>query len=294
MMKRELICLSLHSCKKQFGWQRGHGQNYMEKYTENINTGSATDISLLLETVVLEGTLMLSSGSEVYRVEETMRRTMAHFGFDPTDMLVLTTGIFVTFDDRQSPPVTMIKRIHSRGLNISRICDVNAVSRAVCDNKMSLSEACDRLKRISEEKEYSAPMHALGIICVSAFFAPMFGGGMAELAGAFLAGAASSLVEYLADRININSFCVNVLCACAIALTALIFSSNILPGAEANIIIMGAIMPLVPGSTFLTSIRDMLNGDYSSGTARMMEAAVTALAVAVGVGFGMLVYGLCR
>ena len=67
-----------------------------------------------------------------------------------------------------------------------------------------------------------------------------------------------------------------------------------MPGAEANIIIMGAIMPLVPGSTFLTSIRDMLNGDYSSGTARMMEAAVTALAVAVGVGFGMLVYGLCR
>ena len=266
----------------------------MEKYTENISTGSNTDISLLLETVVLEGTLMLSSGSEVYRVEETMRRTLAHFGFDPADMLVLTTGIFVTLDDHHNAPVTMIKRISNRELNISRISDVNAVSRDICDNKISLAEAYERLKEISGTKQYGAWLHAVGIICVAAFFAPMFGGGRAEFAGAVLAGTAFAAMDYAAARLKFNSFCANAACACIIALTAMGFSSYVLSGAKADIIIMGAIMPLVPGSVFLTAIRDMLNGDYASGTARMMEAAVTALAVAVGVGFGMLVYGLCR
>ena len=49
-------------------------------------------------------------------------------------------------------------------------------------------------------------------------------------------------------------------------------------------------MPLVPGVTFTTSIRDILNGDYASGTNRMMEALVVALSVAVGIGTAMSMF----
>ncbi len=44
---------------------------------------------------------------------------------------------------------------------------------------------------------------------------------------------------------------------------------------------------MVPGVVFTTAIRDTLNGDYSAGVARMLEAVVTALAVAAGVGASM-------
>ena len=47
-----------------------------------------------------------------------------------------------------------------------------------------------------------------------------------------------------------------------------------------DVVIISAIMPLVPGVTFTAAIRDTLNGDYSSGVARMAEAVVVALAVA--------------
>ena len=46
--------------------------------------------------------------------------------------------------------------------------------------------------------------------------------------------------------------------------------------------------PSIPGVPFATAIRDMLNGDYSSGSARIMEAVVIALAVAAGVGCGII------
>ena len=58
-----------------------------------------------------------------------------------------------------------------------------------------------------------------------------------------------------------------------------------------DMVITGAIMPLVPGVTFTTAIRDILNGDYASGTSRMMEAVVIALAVAVGIGGAMALVG---
>ena len=62
-----------------------------------------------------------------------------------------------------------------------------------------------------------------------------------------------------------------------------------LRAAGADAVLIGAIMPLVPGATLTTGIRDTINGDYSAGTARIAEAVVTALAVATGVAASMMV-----
>lgn len=253
-----------------------------------------TDSSLLLDTVMLEGEIMLSSGAEVYRVEDTMRRMLQKSGYDPTDMLVITTGIFLTLNDHKGEPITLVKRIQKRSTNINRICRVNAVSRELCEGTLSVEEAHERLKEIADEQLYSPLLHAVSIIGVSSFFVLMFGGTILDFAGGLIVGTAFALAETIIDRTGLNDFCINAFCACIIAVTAFIVSGFILPGTDADIIIMGAIMPLVPGVPFTTAIRDMLNGDYSSGSARMMEAAVVGLAVASGVGCGMLLSEVIR
>jgi uncharacterized membrane protein YjjP (DUF1212 family) len=48
-------------------------------------------------------------------------------------------------------------------------------------------------------------------------------------------------------------------------------------------IVIGSIMPLVPGIAFTTSIRDFYNGDFLSGTIHLIDALLTALCIAVGV-----------
>jgi uncharacterized membrane protein YjjP (DUF1212 family) len=58
-------------------------------------------------------------------------------------------------------------------------------------------------------------------------------------------------------------------------------------GTDQNLIIIGSIMPLVPGVPITNAIRDTLQGDYNSGTARAMEAFVISLGIAVGVGLGI-------
>ena len=57
-------------------------------------------------------------------------------------------------------------------------------------------------------------------------------------------------------------------------------------------VIIGCIMPLVPGIALTTSIRDLFNGDYVSGTIHLMDALLTAFCIAIGVGTIITIYQL--
>ena len=50
-------------------------------------------------------------------------------------------------------------------------------------------------------------------------------------------------------------------------------------------------MILTPGVAITNSLRDIMSGDYISGTARMLEALLTATFIAVGVGIMMVILG---
>ncbi|HBF64881.1 MAG TPA: hypothetical protein DDW34_02910 [Clostridium sp.] len=56
-------------------------------------------------------------------------------------------------------------------------------------------------------------------------------------------------------------------------------------------IIIGSIMPMLPGMTMTNSIRDIMEGHYISGTSKMAEALLIAFAIAGGVGFGITTMG---
>ena len=68
-------------------------------------------------------------------------------------------------------------------------------------------------------------------------------------------------------------------------------TARLLPGANDTAIIIGAIMPLLPGLAITNAIRDTVNGDLVSGVARAAEALLKAVAIAAGVG---AVLALCR
>ena len=55
-------------------------------------------------------------------------------------------------------------------------------------------------------------------------------------------------------------------------------------------IIIGSIIRLVPGVALTTSIRDFLNGDYLSGTIRIIDAFLVGGCIAIGVGAVVMTY----
>ena len=55
-------------------------------------------------------------------------------------------------------------------------------------------------------------------------------------------------------------------------------------------IIIGSIMPLIPGLAFTNAIRDIADGDYISGSVRMLDALLVFFCIALGVGLMFTVY----
>lgn len=246
---------------------------------------------LLMETVALAGKIMLSSGSEVFRVEETMKFMLQKSGYPVAEVLVLATGLFVTLDDPERETITITRRVPARSTNVQRICSVNEVSREFCSGKLTVEEAYNKLLAIEKESIYSKRWKFLGIVGVSAFFAPIFGGTFIDVIGASMVGMILALADLLVKKIRLNDFFTNAFCAFVTAIGATVIRKFILPDASADIMIISTIMSLVPGVAFTTSIRDTLNGDYAAGSARMLEAIVVALAVAAGVGIGLVSWG---
>ena len=85
------------------------------------------------------------------------------------------------------------------------------------------------------------------------------------------------------DRHLESKFITNILGSGIVTFLSLIVLSAGIPILQDKVVI-GDIMPLVPGIALTTSIRDFFNGDYLSGAIHMIDAILTAFSIAVGVG----------
>lgn len=248
------------------------------------------DYKMLMETAVSAGEIMLSSGAEIYRVEDTMNYILRTAQVRTADAYVLSTGIIATLEDPRIDTITVVRRVGRRSTNLNRICQVNDISRKYCAGYLSLEEANSELKKAEKTLIYRDFAKKLSIVGVTGFFALLLGGSILDGITAAVAGAVLALAMWLLEKVSLNDFCNNAIGGFVIAYTSFALKQWIFPGCNLDLVIIGTIMPIVPGVTFTTAIRDTLNGDYSSGVARMVEAAVVALAVAAGVGTAMVVW----
>ena len=249
----------------------------------------------LLDMAVLAGEIMIRSGAETHRVEDTLQRILSTSHFAHAESFVFTTGLIVTLSDPESETLSITQRISGTAQNLGRVAEVNSVSRNFCDGKITLDEAMETLYAIKNKRQYSGLLTMLGIILASSGFSIVFGGSFFDALGAVFCGLLLSLVLLvLAPRIR-KTFIINVLGAAAITLGAISFSYF---GGEwtglvfhSQYMIVGSMMPLVPGLALTNAIRDTVQGDYMSAGSRAIEALMIAASVALGVGAGLSLSG---
>jgi uncharacterized membrane protein YjjP (DUF1212 family) len=58
--------------------------------------------------------------------------------------------------------------------------------------------------------------------------------------------------------------------------------------------VIGSIMPLIPGVPFTNAIREIADGDYISGSVRMLDAMLVFFCIAIGVGLGVSILSYVR
>jgi uncharacterized membrane protein YjjP (DUF1212 family) len=202
------------------------------------------------------------------------------------EVYATTTGIVATLSDSTIEPITGVKRISNRSNNLSRINDVNQISRNICDGIITVEQACEELEEIRNSKTYSGIVIAIATIVSMGGFVGIFGGSLMDCLLAGMNGIFIVAIGKLADNRIGSAFIIDMAKSFVLAFITMIFAKYI-SNINHNLIIIGSIMPLVPGIPITNAIRDTLQGDYNSGTARAVEAFVISLGIAVGVGLGI-------
>lgn len=248
------------------------------------------DYKLLMDTAMLAGEVMLASGAETYRVEDTMHHILKTSELSTIETIVLLTGITASISGEAVKPVTMVKRVSKRSTDLSKIEQVNQISRKYCGNEITLSEANLCLKKIQSE-HYPKWLSFMAPIGVGVGFTVFFGGQQWDSIASVFVGLCLSLVMSACKKLKLNTFIADVVMAFSVASVSMLLLQLLGDAMHLEAVVIGSIMPLVPGVAVTTAVRDTLQGDYISGSARTLEAFLKATGIAVGIGLGIFLGG---
>lgn len=240
------------------------------------------EIERLLDVGIRAGRMLLESGAEVYRVEETMIRICTGLACtDEVDSYVTSTGIMLSIG-YNGQVFSKISRIKNRNVNLHCVARINALSRNIQIQDYSLEEVEQQLNKIEKEPKYSVWMTTLFGGIGAAGFALFFDGGMLEIVISFAIGILIRLLVSLLSMMKMNDFINNVIASMLLAILSIFFKKVFLV-IDVNVVVISGIMLLIPGLAFTNAIRDTIAGDYLSGVSRVMETLVCACAIALGV-----------
>jgi len=238
----------------------------------------------IIEVCLLAGKIMLSNGGETYRVEDTMTRIAKAFLVHETHGYVTPTGIFLTIQGvNKELEQTKFIRISERSIDLNKVVLVNDVSRRISSGNISIEDAYKQLLEIDTLKPlYPSWFPILAAAVASGFFTLMFGGTWNDFWPSFLAGGIGYFSYIYVHHLVKVKFFAEIFAAFIVGTLSFLFLKIEL-GIHLDKIIIGAIMPLVPGVPITNAVRDLMAGDLLSGLARGAEAFLTALAIGTGI-----------
>jgi len=248
----------------------------------------ATTKEILALTVEIAD-VMLRNGGEIYRIEDTVIHILKAYNVENFDVYVLSNGIFASANEDKEDACSMIRHVPLGEVNLAKISYLNQLARDLCNHSCTIDEAWDRLNESQKLPKYSKITQVFFCGLGSACFSFIFGGGVLDFGFAFLIGAIEKIILLALTKYKVSRFLQNVFASIFVAACSILVSQTGLPVLQDKIVI-GAIMPLVPGITFTTSIRDFHNGDYLSGTIHIIDALLTAFCIAVGICLPLVAY----
>ena len=253
---------------------------------ESVWKESGCSDDLLLSVIAEVSSLALENGGEVYRAEEMCERIGTSMGATKVNVLAIPTALCIALDLPSGERKTTICRVKTRSTRLDVLDSANTISRQLAQHQITLEEAYQQLQELRRKPRISSRK---AMICAggsAAFFAMLYGGGLLEFGCALIAGFCAYIAMNLIGRID-SSQLIKTLAG---SFTAAIVAGSLdyfLPAADESLVIIGAIMPMLPGLAVTNAIRDMMHGDLVSGNVKLFEGILTACAIAAGVGLAL-------
>ncbi|MCQ2423649.1 MAG: threonine/serine exporter family protein [Clostridia bacterium] len=257
----------------------------MAEYTER-------EISLVLSAALDIGESMLETGAEIHRVEDTVERICLAYGAERADVFSIISLIVATFRTKEGHHKTQSRRVYAAGTNLCNLEVMNALSRRICCETPPPEDLAGLIREAHEkqkEKRLAVLWRLLGGMMAVGAFVIFFGGTILD---ALIAAVIALPVQIVSQsdprgfnmlaKTFISAFIAGVLAVLAVRLGI---------GQNADKIMIGTIMLLIPGLAFGASLRDMLCGDIMAGSLRLIQSMLLAIVIASGYALAILLPG---
>lgn len=244
----------------------------------------------IMELAMEAGHILLQNGAEIYRVEETIRRICVAYGVTAENAFVLSNGIFMTGESTDQRYFARVQYIPVSGTHLNKIAAINELSRQIELGHISPEQAKSELSRIREMQGHKVRTQLLAAGVGSGAFSCLFGGNLPDCAAAAVAGFCVYSFFVFIGVPHMSKIIRNIAGGfLSTAVCALFFLAGI--GNHMDHMVIGSVMPLIPGVAFTNAIREIANEDYISGAVRLLDAMLIFLCIALGVGLSLTCFG---
>ena len=239
------------------------------------------EYSKLLDLASDLGYELAMCGAETFRVEETVSLVLQAYDID-AEVFVIPNCMHISIEPVIGRPVTRMRRIGHHGNDLDAVEKFTGLSRAICNRTPPPEIAQEWLETVRRKrKSYRLPLYLLGDFLGAAGFAVFFGGNVVDALCSGVCGILVGLVLKWMDKLKANQFFSTISASFLMALLAYTFGIlGLAPNADA--VIIGALMILVPGLLFTNAMRDIIYGDTNSGINRIVQVLLIAVAIALG------------
>lgn len=239
-----------------------------------------TDQLLILRTCLIAGKIMMESGSEVYRVEDTIKRIAKNAGIEDIEAYVTATGVIIGSPTIKS---SQIVQVTDQSINLEKVAAVNRGSRLFAEGEITLHELYLLLKKAENETpDFPFWWKLIASGFVSATLMIILDGVWFDFIQTFFIGMIGyGIRSIIKEKLHLNFL--NDFLAAFVMGAAAILMVRAGMARDINHIIIGAVMPLVPGLAITNSFRDIFTGHLVSGMARGIEALFIAGSIGGGI-----------
>lgn len=239
------------------------------------------EYSKLLDLATELGYELAMSGAETFRIEESITRVLNAYDID-AEVFAIPNCMHISIEPVIGRPLTRMRRIGSHGNDLDAVERFSGLSRRICTQKPAPEIAAQWLEETKRQRRfYKLPMYLLGNFLGAFGFSLLFGGSLPDALCSGVCGLAVGIIGRWMDRLGANQFFRTIAAAFPMALLA--YAAVVLGLAQnADSVIIGALMLLVPGLLFTNAMRDIIYGDTNSGINRIVQVFLIAMAIALG------------
>ncbi len=181
-----------------------------------------------------------------------------------------------------------MKQITQRNINLKVISRLNNLSRNYAAGNMDAAQGINEINRLKYDCCYSKKTVMFAGVFASATATILFGGTWQDIIPTLLTSTFVWLIMYIKVT-NFPHVLKIYLAGLAVGLIASIFVGKGF-GVQLDRIIVGSVIPLLPGLAMTSAVRDYISGDLLSGTIRTAETLLITLSLASGIATGLSMF----